>query len=101
MLTKLLCLGVLALGATAQDVPVEIKYNLTGFFYPRVGRLARVQGVVQLQLLPTEAGPGSEVRKWSGNAGPRGKGKPGEVAHKPACDCELHFQVTRSRDRES
>src|SRR5579872_1629047 len=55
MLTKLLCLGVLALGATAQDVPLEIKYNLTGFTYPRIARLAHVQGVVRLELIPKGA----------------------------------------------
>ena len=66
MLTKLFCLGVFALGATAQDVPIEMKYNLTGFAYPRVARLARVQGVVQLQLVPKEAG--QEVKFVSGPA---------------------------------
>jgi len=65
MLTKLVCLGVLALGATAQDVPLEIKYNLTGFTYPRVARLARVQGVVSLELTPSETG--QEIKVLSGN----------------------------------
>ena len=64
MLTKLLCLGVLALGATAQDLPLEVKYNLTGLTYPRVGQLARVQGVVQLQLIPDVAG--QEIKVLSG-----------------------------------
>lgn len=66
MLTKLLCLGILALGATAQDIPLEVKYNLTGLIYPRVGQLARVQGVVRLQLIPDEAG--QEVTFVSGPA---------------------------------
>ncbi len=65
MLTKLLCLGVLALGATAQDVPVEIKYNLTGLTYPRIAHLARVQGVVSLELIPSETG--QEIKVLSGN----------------------------------
>lgn len=66
MLTKLVCLGVIALGATAQEIPGGIKYDLTDLTYSRVGWLARVQGVVQLQLLPTEAG--QEVKFVSGPA---------------------------------
>ena len=66
MLTKLLCLGVVALGAAAQDIPAGVKYDLTGFGYRRVGKLARVQGVVQLQLIPNEAG--QEVKLISGSA---------------------------------
>src|SRR5579862_8958091 len=66
MLTKLLRLGVLALGLMAQDVPLEIKYNLTGLTYPRIAQLARVVGVVQVQLIPNEAG--QEVRFVSGPA---------------------------------
>jgi hypothetical protein len=65
MLTKLICLGVFALGATAQDVPIEVKYNLTGMTYPRIGQLARVEGVVKLQLIPNEIG--QEVTIISGN----------------------------------
>jgi hypothetical protein len=64
MLTKLACLGVLALGARAQDLPLEVKYNLTGFAYPRVGQLARVQGTVSLELIPHEGG--QEVKMISG-----------------------------------
>jgi hypothetical protein len=66
ILTKALCLGVLARGATAQDVPAGVKYDLTGLTYSRVGRLARVQGVVRLQLIPSEAG--QEVKFISGPA---------------------------------
>lgn len=66
MLAKLLCLAVLALRATAQDIPAGVKYDLTGLTYSRVGRLAHVQGVVQLQLIPNEAG--QEVRLISGSA---------------------------------
>lgn len=66
MLTKLLALGLLSLVAMAQDVPIEIKYNLTGFTYPRVAQFARVQGVVGLELIPYEAG--QEVRLISGHA---------------------------------
>jgi hypothetical protein len=65
MLTKLVCLGVLALGAMAQDVPIEVKYDLRGLTYPRVGQLARVEGVVKLSLIPNEAG--QEVTLISGH----------------------------------
>ena len=66
MLMRLVCLGVLALGATAQDIPEGIKYDLTGLTYPRIANLARVQGVVRLELIPNETG--QEVRLISGNA---------------------------------
>jgi hypothetical protein len=49
----------------AQDLPLEIKYNLTGFTYPRIARLARVQGVVSLELIPSETG--QEIKVLSGN----------------------------------
>ena len=49
----------------AQDVPLEIKYNLTGLTYPRIAHLARVQGVVRLELIPTETG--QEIKVLSGN----------------------------------
>jgi hypothetical protein len=66
MLTKLLCLGVLALGATAaQDIPAGVKYDLTGLTYSRVAHLARVEGVVQLELIPNETG--QEIRLISGH----------------------------------
>lgn len=65
MLTKLVCLGVLALGAKGQDFPLEVKYNLTGLTYPRVGQLARVEGVVKLSLIPNETG--QEVTLISGH----------------------------------
>ena len=65
MLTKLVCLGVLALGAIAQDIPTEVKYDLTGMTYPRVARLARIQGMVQLELIPSESG--QEIKLLSGN----------------------------------
>ena len=66
MLTKLVCIGVLPFIAIAQDIPVGVKYDLTDLAYPRVGRLARVEGVVKLKLIPTEAGP--EVKLISGPA---------------------------------
>ena len=66
MLRNLLCLGVLALGATAQDIPAGVKYDLTDLTYSKVGKLARVQGVVQLQLIPKDAG--QEVKLISGSA---------------------------------
>jgi len=50
----------------AQDTPTEVKYNLKGLTYPRVAHLARVPGVVQLQLIPNEAG--QEVKLVSGPA---------------------------------
>jgi len=66
MLRNLLCLGVLALGAAAQDIPNGVKYDLTDLFYPRVGRLARVQGTVKLELIPN--GAGQEVKLLGGPA---------------------------------
>jgi len=65
MLTKLVCIGVLALVATAQDVTIEIKYNLTGLTYPRVAQLARIEGIVQLELIPNESG--QEIKLLNGN----------------------------------
>jgi hypothetical protein len=65
MLKKLFCLGVLALGATAQDIPTGVQYDLTGLTYPRVAHLALVQGVVTLELIPEETG--QEVKLISGN----------------------------------
>ncbi|MCU1336412.1 MAG: hypothetical protein JWO19_1993 [Bryobacterales bacterium] len=65
MVTKLVCLGVLTLAALAQDIPNGIKYDLTGLTYPRIGRLARVQGVVTLKLTPSETE--SEIELISGN----------------------------------
>jgi hypothetical protein len=65
MLTKLICLGVLALTATAQDVPAGVQYDLTGLTYPRIAQLARVQGIVRLELIPNETG--HEVKLISGN----------------------------------
>jgi hypothetical protein len=65
MLTKLICPGILALGATAQDIPNGVKYDLTGLTYPRVGQLARVEGVVKLELIPNETG--QEVTIISGH----------------------------------
>ena len=65
MLTKLVCIGVLALVATAQEVPIEIKYNLTGLTYPRVAQLARIEGIVQLELIPNESG--QEIKLLNGN----------------------------------
>jgi len=64
MLTKLVCLGILPVIAIAQDIPVGVKYDLTGLAYSRVGQLARVQGVVKLELIPNE--DGQEVRLLSG-----------------------------------
>ena len=64
MLTKLLCLGVLALVAMAQDIPSGVKYDLTGMTYPRVAHLARVQGVVKLELIPNETGQDITVNQW-------------------------------------
>jgi hypothetical protein len=52
--------------ALAQDVPAGVKYDLTDLTYPRVGKLARVQGVVKLQLAPKETG--QEIKLISGNA---------------------------------
>ena len=49
----------------AQDVPTEVKYNLRGLTYPRVAHLARIQGIVQLGLIPNESG--QEIRLLSGN----------------------------------
>src|SRR5437764_184987 len=65
MLTKLLGLGVLALGGTAQDTPIEIKYNLTGFTYPRLAQSARIEGLVKLELSPSENG--QEIKVLTGN----------------------------------
>jgi hypothetical protein len=66
MLTKLVCLGLLALGATGQNIPAGVKYDLTGLTYPPVGRVARVQGVVKLELIPN--GTGQEIKLISGPA---------------------------------
>jgi hypothetical protein len=66
MPTGLVCLGLLPLLAVAQDIPSGIKYDLIDLIYPHVARLARVQGVVQLQLIPNEAG--QEVKFVSGSA---------------------------------
>src|SRR5450631_305511 len=65
MLTKLVCLGVFALGAMAQDIPTEVKYDLRGLTYPRVAHLARIQGIVQLELIPNESG--REIKLLGGN----------------------------------
>jgi len=65
MLTKFVCLGVLALGAMTQDIPTEVKYDLRGLTYPRVAHLARIQGIVQLELIPNESG--QEIRLLNGN----------------------------------
>jgi len=64
ILAKVPCLGVLALKATAQDIPAGVKYDLTDLTYPRVGQFARVQGVVMLELIPKETG--QEVSLVSG-----------------------------------
>ena len=66
MLTKLLCLGVVVLVATAQDIRTGVKYDLTDLTYPPVAKLARVQGVVQLQLIPKEVG--QDIKLISGSA---------------------------------
>lgn len=50
----------------AQAVPEGVQYDLTGLAYSRVGRLARVEGVVRLELLPNELG--LEVKFVSGPA---------------------------------
>ena len=65
MLAKLLCLGILALRASAEDIPTEVKYDLRGLTYPRLANLARIQGVVQMELIPNESG--QEVKLLSGN----------------------------------
>ncbi len=49
----------------AQDIPTGVKYDLTGLTYPRVGQLARVEGVVKLALIPNETG--QEVTLISGH----------------------------------
>jgi hypothetical protein len=56
MLNRLLFFLVLPFAVRAQDIPAGVKYDLTDLIYPRVGRLARVQGIVKLELIPTEAG---------------------------------------------
>jgi len=64
MLRNLLCLAVLALVATAQDIPAGVKYNLTALTYPQMARFARVQGIVKLELTPNETG--EDVKLVSG-----------------------------------
>ena len=56
---------LLPLVATAQAVPEGVKYDLTDLTYPRVARLARIQGVVKLELIPNETG--QEVKLISGD----------------------------------
>ena len=56
MRTKLFYLWLLPLLGIAQDIPDGIRYDLTDLTYPKVARLARVQGVVSLKLTPTETG---------------------------------------------
>lgn len=65
MLVKILVLWTLVLVASAQAVPEGVKYDLTGLIYPRVAHLARVQGMVGLQLTPTETGQQINLLKGS------------------------------------
>ncbi len=84
MLTILLCVGLFPLAAIAQDVANGVKYDLTGLAYPNVARLAHVQGVVTLELIPTDTGedikiisgspilvqgPRQNLAKWRTNQG--------------------------------
>ena len=62
---KLAYVGLLPLLGIAQVIPHGIKYDLTDLTYPKVARLARVQGVVTLQLAPTETG--QDVKVISGS----------------------------------
>jgi hypothetical protein len=66
MLNRLLFFLVLPFAVRAQDIPAGVKYDLTDLIYPRVGRLARVQGIVKLELIPAEAG--QEVKLLGGPA---------------------------------
>ena len=65
MLRRLLLYVALPLAVGAQDIPAGVKYDLTDLIYPRVARLARVQGVVSLELLPGENG--QEIKLLSGS----------------------------------
>ena len=47
---------VLPLATLAQHIPSGIKYDLSGLVYPDMAALARIQGVVKLELTPTGAG---------------------------------------------
>ena len=66
MLTKLICLGFLSLVAVGQDIPEGVKYDLTGLAYPRIAQLARVLGVVTLELIPDETG--QQIKLIRGNS---------------------------------
>jgi hypothetical protein len=54
MFRKLVYIAILPLVGMSQDIPKGVKYDLTDLIYPRVARLARIQGVVTLQLTPGE-----------------------------------------------
>jgi hypothetical protein len=65
MLRMLIYVTLLPLVAMAQAVPEGVKYDLTDLTYPRVARLARIQGVVKLELTQNEAG--QQIKIVSGN----------------------------------
>src|SRR5580704_1031312 len=66
MFRKLVYIAILPLVGMSQDIPKGVKYDLTDLIYPRVARLARIQGVVTLQLTPGETG--QEIKLINGSA---------------------------------